>query len=81
MKKKFEKKLMQLAKSSIGDAIIFGLIGLLVVTLAYGISWLVTCGIIKLICLCFGLTFKWTVATGIWLILCLIKTVTLKFEG
>ena len=55
---------------------VFGIIlGLLVVGVLYGISWLITCGIIKLITICFGLTFKWGIATGIWLVMCLLRRI------
>jgi hypothetical protein len=46
---------------------------ILLIIIAYAISWLATCGLIKLITLCFGWTFNWLIATGIWLILCLLK--------
>ena len=49
------------------------LIGLLLLVLLLGVSWLITCGIIWLITLCFSLTFSWAIATGIWLIMCLIN--------
>lgn len=48
---------------------------ILLVTICYAISWLITCGIIKLITICFGLTFSWAIATGIWLILCLLRSI------
>lgn len=48
---------------------------ILILALACGVSWIVTCGVIKLITMCFGLTFKWSVATGVWLIMCLASTV------
>lgn len=56
---------------------------LLVVVVAYALSWIVTCGLVKLITMCFGLTFNWTIATGIWLIWIMLKslfsnTVTVK---
>ena len=57
------------------EAIIVLIIGVILLVLCYGISWIVTCGIIKLITLCFGLTFKWSVATGIWLIICLLRSI------
>lgn len=63
-----------------------GIVALIVIVLlavAYGISWIVTCGVIKLITMCFGWTFKWSVATGIWLIICLAKgifNVTVKTD-
>ena len=46
-----------------------------IVTLCYGLSWIITCGIIKLITICFGLTFKWSIATGIWLIICILRSI------
>lgn len=46
-----------------------------ILTVCYGLSWIVTCGIIKLITMCFGLTFKWSIATGIWLIICILRSV------
>lgn len=46
---------------------------ILVLALAGGISWIVTCGIVKLITLCFELSFSWLWATGIWLILMLLS--------
>lgn len=48
---------------------------IIIIILAYAISWIATCGIIKLITLCFGWTFRWSVSTGIWLALILAKTV------
>lgn len=48
---------------------------ILILTLAYGLSWIITCGIIKLITMCFGLAFKWSVATGIWLVMILARTI------
>lgn len=57
------------------EAIIVLIIGIILLVLCYGISWIVTCGIIKLITLCFGLTFKWSIATGIWLIICLLRSI------
>lgn len=51
------------------------LVVILILALAYGVSWIATCGVIKLITMCFGWTFKWGVATGIWLIMCLAGTV------
>ena len=57
------------------EAIIVLIIGVILLVLCYGISWIVTCGIIKLITLCFGITFKWSVATGIWLIICLLRSI------
>lgn len=48
---------------------------IIIIILAYAISWIATCGIIKLITLCFGWTFRWSVSTGIWLALILARTV------
>lgn len=48
---------------------------IIIIILAYAISWIVTCGIIKLITLCFGWTFRWSVSTGIWLTFILARTV------
>ena len=45
------------------------LVGIVILILCAGFSWLITCGIIKLITMCFGLTFNWAIATGIWLAL------------
>ncbi|RGH54923.1 hypothetical protein DW846_01625 [Ruminococcus sp. AM36-2AA] len=47
---------------------------ILVVVLAYLVSWAVTCGIIYLITLCFGIGFSLPMATGCWLIMLLIGT-------
>lgn len=33
---------------------------IVILTICYGLSWIVTCGIIKLIAMCFGLTFRWS---------------------
>ena len=57
-----------LVKGGVSAIVVF-----LVLSIGYGISWIITCGIIKLITLCFGLTFKWSIATGIWLVICLVK--------
>ena len=62
-------------KNKIAEGGTVALVVIIILTLCYGLSWIVTCGIIKLITLCFGLTFKWSVATGIWLIMCLLQTV------
>ena len=53
------------------------ILGILVIALVFGVSWLITCGIVKLITLCFGWTFTWPIATGIWLIL-LVLSATFK---
>lgn len=58
-----------------------GLIIIIVVVVAYTISWAITVGIIKLITMCFSIGFSLPVATGIWLILCLLKLVFHKSEG
>jgi len=55
-----------------GIAVLFFI---LIIAMAYGVSWICTCGVIKLITMCFGLTFKWSVATGIWLILCILRSI------
>jgi hypothetical protein len=47
---------------------------ILVIVLAYLLSWGVTCGIIYLITLCFGIGFSLPIATGCWLIMLLIST-------
>ncbi len=60
-------------KMSDNTLLIIGFI--LIVTLAYAVSWIATCGIIKLITLYFGWTFKWSISTGIWLVLILARTV------
>ncbi|WP_154259284.1 MULTISPECIES: hypothetical protein [unclassified Lactonifactor] len=62
-------------KSRIAEGGITALVIILIIAVAYGFSWIVTCGIIKLITICFGLTFKWNVATGIWLVICILKSV------
>ncbi len=41
---------------------------ILLVILAIGISWGVTCGLVKLITMCFGWEFRWGVSTGVWLL-------------
>jgi hypothetical protein len=46
---------------------------LIVIALALGFSWIVTCGVIFLVTLCFGWTFNWLMATGIWLCLLLVS--------
>ena len=56
-----------------GGAVV--LVVIVILTLAYGVSWIVTCGIIKLITMCFGLTFKWSIATGIWLVILILRTI------
>lgn len=50
-----------------------GVLATIVISLIYGISWIVTCGIIKLITMCFGWEFSWAIATGIWLIICVAR--------
>lgn len=62
-------------KNKITEGGAVALVVIVIVALAYGVSWIATCGIIKLITLCFGWTFKWSIATGIWLIMCLLQTV------
>ena len=51
------------------------LLTIIVLVVAFGFSWILTCGVIKLITLCFGWQFKWSIATGIWLVMCLARTV------
>jgi hypothetical protein len=46
---------------------------IIIVALALGIDWAITCVIVKLVTMCFGLQFKWSIATGIWLVVLLIK--------
>ena len=45
---------------------------IVIVALAYGLSWLISIGVMKLICFCFGLNFSLKVATGVWLLLALV---------
>lgn len=59
-------------KKEIGTTV---LVGIVILILCVGFSWLITCGIIELITICFGLTFNWATATGIWLILGLLGSV------
>ena len=61
-------------RKKIAEGGIVALIFIVLLILAYGISWIATCGIIKLITMCFGWTFKWSIATGIWLILALLSS-------
>lgn len=51
------------------------LLTIILLVVAFGVSWILTCGVIKLITLCFGWQFKWSIATGIWLVMCLARTV------
>lgn len=46
---------------------------LLVVTVNFGFSWIITCGVYALICVCFGVEFNWFSATCVWLIYILLK--------
>lgn len=62
-------------KNKIAEGGMVAFIVILILVIAYGISWIATCGIIKLITMCFGWTFKWSIATGIWLIMCLLSSV------
>lgn len=62
-------------KNKIAEGGTVALVVIVILALAYGVSWITTCGIIKLITLCFGWTFKWSVATGIWLIICLLREI------
>ena len=51
------------------------LLTIILLVVAFGVSWMVACGVIKLITMCFGWQFKWSIATGIWLVMCLARTV------
>lgn len=62
-------------KNKIAEGGAVAVIIILILSLCYGLSWIVTCGIIKLITLCFGLTFQWSIATGIWLVICILKSI------
>jgi hypothetical protein len=57
------------------ESVVVATVGILILVLALGVSWLVVCSIVKLIALCFGLTCSWAKATGIWLILLLLQSV------
>ena len=57
------------------DWLEMGILGILVIALVIGVSFLVTCGIIKLICLCFAWTFSWKIATGIWLGMMILRSI------
>lgn len=48
---------------------------LILLALACGLSWLVTCGLVYLITLCFGWTFTWGIATGVWLIWIILNSI------
>lgn len=61
-------------KEKIKQGGIVAVVVILLLSVCYGISWIVTCGIIKLITMCFGWEFSWAVATGIWLIICLLES-------
>lgn len=67
-------------KSKIAEGGMVTLIVIIILAVAYGISWIATCGVIKLITLCFGLTFKWSIATGIWLVLCLLSSILMEIR-
>lgn len=58
-----------------GTGLLAVLLVILIIAIAYFISWAVTVGIIYLICLCFGIEFKLLIATGIWLIVCILKSI------
>lgn len=62
-------------KNKIAEGGIVAIIVILLLVLAFGFSWIVTCGIIKLITLCFGVAFKWSIATGIWLVICILRSI------
>lgn len=57
---------------------VVAIVVIVILTICYGLSWIVTCGIIKLITMCFGLTFRWSIATGIWLIICILESIFKK---
>lgn len=50
------------------------IVAIIVLLLAMGLSWILTCGILYLISLCFSLAFSWSIATGIWLVLFLLSS-------
>ena len=62
-------------KEKIKHGGIVAVVVILLLSVCYGISWIVTCGIIKLITMCFGWEFSWAVATGIWLIICILNSI------
>lgn len=51
------------------EKLLIGLGVVVVVALAFGLSWGIVCGLVKLVTLCFGWTFNLAYATGIWIIL------------
>lgn len=67
---------MSKLKDKMSDNILLIIGFIILVILAYAVSWIATCGIIKLITLCFGWTFRWYISTGIWLALILARTVS-----
>ncbi len=69
---------MSKMKDKIIEGGIVAVLVIVLLVLAYGVSWIITCGIIKLITLCFGWEFKWIIATGIWLVICLLKSIFQK---
>ena len=62
-------------KRKIAEGGAVALVVIVILALAYGVSWIATCGLIKLITMCFGLTFKWSIATGIWLVILILRTI------
>lgn len=52
-----------------------GCLWFLILILAFGASWIITCGLIALICLCFGWTFNWAIATGLWIVILLLRSI------
>lgn len=62
-------------KRKIAEGGAVALVVIVILALAYGVSWIATCGIIKLITMCFGLTFKWSIATGIWLVILILRSI------
>lgn len=69
---------MSKMKDKIIEGGIVAVLVIVLLVLAYGVNWIITCGIIKLITLCFGWEFKWIIATGIWLVICLLKSIFQK---
>lgn len=67
------KKLLKFVNKHAG--VMAGVVIGLLLAIAYGLSWLITCGLVKLITMCFGWTFSWAIGTGVWLIMCLVKSV------
>lgn len=66
---------MRKIKNKIMNGGVTAIAVIIILLLAFGVSWIMTCGIIKLITLCFGWQFKWSIATGIWLIMFLLQSI------